>query len=254
MNKIFFISDCHFGLQNKQHEREREFRLFSFFDEIQHEAEKIFILGDLFDYWFEYKHVVPKGFHRILTRLEGLTSAGIEVHLVVGNHDFWVGKRFTEETGVHVYYDPVSLILNDKRFYLHHGDGLNEGDKGYRVLRSILRNRTNIFLYRLLHPDLGIGLARKSSQASRENHSENGLPRERDALRAFAMKKLAEGFDYVLMGHDHIPEQFSTDGRQYINLGDWITHNSYAVFDGDEVKLMKWKTTKETLVYNERKL
>ncbi len=247
MKKIFFISDCHFGLQDKQQEREKEFRLFSFFDDIQDETEELFILGDLFDYWFEYKHVVPKGFHRILTRLENFSDNGIAVHLLVGNHDFWLGRRFTEETGVHVYYEPVSITLNGKRFYLHHGDGLNDEDKGYRILRSILRNKTNIFLYRLLHPDIGIVLARKSSMTSRDNHSENGLVLEQDALRKYATKKLSDGYDYVIMGHDHTPEQLTIDNRQYINLGDWITHNTYAVFDGKEVTLNTWNVSKETL-------
>lgn len=245
MKRIYFISDCHFGLQNKQKEREKESRLFSFLDEIQDDAEELFILGDLFDYWFEYKHVVPKGFHRILTRLEQFTEKGIAVHLIVGNHDFWLGKRFTEETGVHIYYEPVSVTFNGKRFYLHHGDGLNDGDTGYKILRSILRNKTNIFLYRLLHPDLGISLARRSSQTSRNNRSNNGLVLEQEALREFAKKKLAGGYDYVIMGHDHTPEQLTIDNRQYSNLGDWITHFSYAVFDGNTVELKTWKAQKE---------
>lgn len=248
MKKIFFISDCHFGLQDKHKEREKEFRLFSFFDEIQAEAEEIFILGDLFDYWFEYKHVVPKGFHRILTRLETLTSHGIAVHLIVGNHDFWLGKRFTEETGVQVYYEPVAMTLHGKRFYLHHGDGLNDRDRSYRILRNVLRNKTNIFLYRLIHPDLGIGLARKSSQKSRSNHTNNGQVQEQEALRTFAGAKLSGGYDYVVMGHVHIPEQLTIHNRHYINLGDWITHNTYAEFDGNEVSLHTWNVAKRTLV------
>lgn len=248
MKKIYFISDCHFGLQDKRQEREKEFRLFSFFDRIKDDTEELFILGDLFDYWFEYRNVIPKGFHRILTRLENLTDNGIAVHLLVGNHDFWLGKHFTEETGVHVYYEPVSLTLNGKRFYLHHGDGLNDEDKGYRILRSILRNKVNIFLYRLLHPDIGIGLARRSSMTSRKNHSDNGHVLEQDALRTFAAKKISDGYDYVIMGHDHAPEQLTVDNRQYINLGDWITHNTYAVFDGKDVTLKTWNVSKETVV------
>jgi len=245
MKKIYFISDCHFGLQDRQKEREKESQLFSFLDEIQEDAGELYILGDLFDYWFEYKHVMPKGFHRILTRLEQFTDNSIPVHLIVGNHDFWVGKRFTEETGVHIYYDPLSVTLNGKKFFLHHGDGLNEGDKGYKILRSVLRNKINIFLYRLLHPDLGISLAKKSSRTSRNNHSATGLSAEQSALRSFATKQLSNGYDYVIMGHHHTPEQLSIGNRQYINLGDWITHYSYAVFDGHELKLLKWILSKE---------
>jgi len=248
MQKIYFISDIHFGLHSKETERNKEHRLFSFFDEIQDDATDLYILGDLFDYWFEYKHVIPKGFHRILTRLEHLTSNNIAVHLLVGNHDFWLGRRFTEETGVHIYYEPVEMTISGKRFYLHHGDGLNDEDKGYRILRSILRNRTNIFLYRLLHPDLGIGLARKSSRTSRNNHSENGHTQEQEALRKFARNKLSEGYHYVIMGHDHTPEQLTVDNRHYINLGDWITHNTYAVFDGTGVSLEYWNVAKESMV------
>ncbi len=248
MQNIYFISDIHFGLHSKEVERKKEHRLFSFFDEIKGDAKELYILGDLFDYWFEYKHVIPKGFHRILTQLEQLTINNIAVHLLVGNHDFWLGKRFTEETGVQVYYEPVEMILHGKRFYLHHGDGLNDADKGYRLMRSILRNKTNLFLYRLLHPDLGIGLARRASRTSRNNHSENGHVQEQEALRKFARQKLTEGYDYIIMGHDHMPEQLTVDKRHYINLGDWITHNTYALFDGNDVTLEYWNETKESVV------
>lgn len=254
MEKIYFISDVHLGLYERDREREKESRLFSFFEEIHTTAKELYILGDLFDYWFEYKHVVPRGFHRILTRLELLTESGIGVHLVVGNHDFWLGHGFSQETGVRVYHEPISTFLNGKRFYLHHGDGLNDADKVYRILRSILRNRLNIFMYRLLHPDIGIGLARKSSQASRRNHSHNGLEQEKQAIRDFALKKLHDGYDYVIMGHHHFPEQISVNGRQYINLGDWITHNSYAVFDGRELTLHTWNVAKELVAGNERNI
>jgi UDP-2,3-diacylglucosamine hydrolase len=180
-----------------------------------------------------------------LTRLEQFTENGIPVHLIVGNHDFWLGKRFTEETGVHIYYEPVTINLNGKKFFLHHGDGLNERDRGYKILRSVLRNKINIFLYRLLHPDLGISLARKSSRTSRSNHSENGLSAEQSALRSYAMKQLSNGYDFVIMGHHHTPEQLNIGNRQYLNLGDWITHYSYAVFDGYDLYLRKWIFSKE---------
>jgi UDP-2,3-diacylglucosamine hydrolase len=241
MEKVYFISDVHFGLNDKQAEREKESNLFSFFDRIRSDASHLYILGDLFDYWFEYKHVLPKGFHRVLTQLERITSRDISTHLIVGNHDFWLGERFTEETGVHVYYKPISVTLCGKRFFLHHGDGLNDRDRGYRVLRSILRNRANVFLYRLLHPDLGIGLAKKTSQASRNNHSATVLASEREAIRTHALKKLSDGYDYVVMGHDHTPEQIAAGSRLYVNTGDWITHNSYAVFDGTELSLHYWE-------------
>jgi UDP-2,3-diacylglucosamine hydrolase len=244
MGKIYFISDVHLGLQNKQHEIEKEKRLFSFLDSILHDAEELYILGDLFDYWFEYKHVVPKGFHRILTKLENVTRNGVTTHLIVGNHDFWVGKGFAAETGVHIYYEPITITLRGKRVLLHHGDGVNQADKGYKILRSILRNRINIFFYRLVHPDLGIGLARKSSQTSR-NHSLNGHTQEQAALRTFALQKMDEGYDYVLMGHGHKPEHLTVANRHYINLGDWIKYYSYAVYDGMDVILDYWKDANE---------
>jgi UDP-2,3-diacylglucosamine hydrolase len=245
MKKTYFISDLHFGLQNKDHEMLKEQRFFSFLDQTVSETDAYYILGDLFDYWFEYKHVVPKGFHRILTHLEDITKRGVDINLIVGNHDYWVGKRFVEETGILVYYEHMTLTLNGKRFFLHHGDGLNDADRGYRFLRSILRNKTNIFLYRLLHPDLGIGLARKSSKTSRI-HSLNGHASERSSLQTFARRKLTEGFDYVIMGHVHHPEQIHIDNRLYINLGDWINYNTYAVYDGSELQLHTWDAKEVT--------
>jgi UDP-2,3-diacylglucosamine hydrolase len=239
MKKTYFLSDIHFGLQDKNHERLKEARFFSFLDQTAPDARAYYILGDLFDYWFDYKYVIPKGFHRILTRLEDITGRGIDINLIVGNHDFWVGKRFVEETGILVYFDHLTLTLNGKRFFLHHGDGLNDADRGYRFMRAILRNRTNIFLYRLLHPDLGIGLARKSSKTSR-SRSMNGHESERSALQLFARKKLNEEYDYVIMGHIHHPEQIQIENRLYINLGDWIKHNTYAIYDETGLQLHTW--------------
>ncbi len=240
MKKIFFFSDVHFGLHDKQIEKEKEQRVLSFLSYVQKNGSELFILGDLFDYWFEYKYVIPRGYHHVLSRLASLVENGVKLHYVAGNHDFWLKDFFPDELGIPVYKDPFGITLLGKRFYIHHGDGLALNDSGYRILKKILRSRVSIFLYSLVHPDWTAPVARSSSKTSRE-YTGNKDFGETDGMVRFAKEKIHEGYDYVIMGHRHKPMEQKINGGLYLNLGDWISYNTYAEFDGKNIKLKEWK-------------
>lgn len=239
MKTIFFFSDVHLGLQSAPEERQKEHFVLEFLTHVQQHGEQLFIMGDLFDYWFEYKTVIPRGYHHVLSKLGQLVESGVKVHYVAGNHDFWLKDFFPDDLGIPVYKDPFAMTLRGKRFYFHHGDGLALNDTGYRILKRILRSPISIFLYSLVHPDWTAPLARGSSKTSRQytGHKDYG---ETDGMRQFAEGKLQEGFDAVVMGHRHVPLEHHAGNGVYINLGDWITHRTYAEFDGTTLALKHW--------------
>jgi UDP-2,3-diacylglucosamine hydrolase len=244
-NKTYFFSDAHLGLGPIEEDRQKELRLVHFLDDIRHDAEQIFIVGDLFDYWFEYKTVVPKRYFRLFTKLSEIIESGTRVVFTVGNHDFWVKDYFQAELGLIVYHDPIDITLHGKRFYIHHGDGLLQDDRGYKILKKILRNKFNIFLFSLIHPDITGWIARWSSRTSRRYTSKRTY--ESSGMIEFASHKLQEGFDFIIMGHNHIPSRHNIQNGIYINLGDWIFENTYAVFDGAKLELKKWNKRSNTL-------
>lgn len=245
MKKIFFFSDVHLGLHDKQIEKEKEQRVLSFLTHVEKNGEELFILGDLFDYWFEYKNVIPRGYHNIIAKLSSLVERNVTIHYVAGNHDFWLKDFFPQELGIPVYKDPISIERRGKKFYLHHGDGLALNDTGYRILKKILRSPISIFLYSLVHPDWTAPIARGSSKTSRK-YTGNKDFGETDGMIQFAEKKIDEGFDFVIMGHRHQPHDQNIDKGRYINLGDWITYNTYAEFDGKKLLLKEWNPIKKT--------
>jgi UDP-2,3-diacylglucosamine hydrolase len=236
---VYFISDVHLGLGAKEEERAKEDLLLGFLDHILPTAGELCIVGDLFDFWFEYRTVIPKGFHRTLAAIQKFTDSGIPVHYLAGNHDFWMDDFFPDELGVHVYATPLQLQLGGKKVYLHHGDGLAQNDLGYRLIKPVLRHRWSIRLYRWLHPDLGVPLARGSSHRSREYTSARKYG-EGEGMTAFAARKIREGTDIVVMGHRHMPECTALDGGTYVNLGDWITHRTYAALEDGLITLQRW--------------
>lgn len=236
MSLIYFISDIHLGAKSEEEEKDRVLKFLKFLKEIEGNAQKIFIVGDLFDFWFEYKYVIPKRYFSILYQLKKFQEKNIEVHYLTGNHDFWLGDFFSAELGIITHENDWFGKIGDKNFYLYHGDGVAKKDSGYRFLKKVLRNRTNLKIYRWLHPDVGIPFARFISGSSRHYTDRIDL-KDNDDYIEFARKKFAEGFDYVLMGHRHNPLEIIEDDKKYINLGDWIIHFSYAVYDGKEVKL-----------------
>ena len=236
--KIYFFSDAHLGLGEPAEERKKEHSLVRFVESLKDDAEQVFIVGDLFDYWFEYKSVVPKGYFRLFTKLSELTEQGIRVWFIVGNHDFWMKDYFRAEIGMEVCFEPLEMELQGKRFLLHHGDGVLSGDTGYRILKKILRNRMSIFLFSLIHPDIAGAIAQWSSRTSRKYTSNRKY--ESDGMVAFASQKLRDGFDFVIMGHNHVPSYHRIGKGVYVNLGDWIRENTYAVFDGKSLQLKRW--------------
>ncbi len=198
------------------------------------------IVGDLFDFWYEYKHVIPKKFFWLYVRLRELVDAGIAVDYIAGNHDFYQGEFFSDSVGVAVYQDGFSEEIGGKKFLVIHGDGLAMRDGGYRTLRRILRNRTAQRLIRWIHPDLGFGMATAFSKKSRE-YTTNKDFGETDGMSIFAEKKLEEGYDFVIMGHNHVPKFERFGQGVYVNLGDWLVNFTYGIFDGNEMQLLKWE-------------
>lgn len=242
MAKLYFISDAHLGLGSRAVEKNKETRLIAFLNHIQHDADELFIVGDLFDAWFEYRTVIPKGFHRLFTKFEEMIQSGITIHYLAGNHDYWMRDFFRDELGMRTHHDPFEVSSTGKKIYIHHGDGILPGDRGYKVLKRILRSRVNIWLYSWLHPDLGLRLARSSSKRSRHYTSQKDYGAA-DGMVRFAKRKIEEGFDVVIMGHRHEPVLTNIGAGTYINLGDWITHFTYAEISDRGIELKEWDQT-----------
>jgi UDP-2,3-diacylglucosamine hydrolase len=240
MRKTYFFSDVHLGVGSKEDDRRKENSLIQFLEEVRRDGEHVFIVGGLFDFWFEYRSVVPKGYFRLFSKLAELADAGITLTYLAGNHDFWLRDYFSAELGMNIERDPIERTIHGKRFYLHHGDGLLKNDTGYRILKRILRNKANIALFSLVHPDLAAAIARWSSHQSRQYTSKRQF--EGDDMTLFAGKKIGEGYDFVVMGHNHVPCRRNIGNGVYVNLGDWIGERTYAVFDGVSLELKKWET------------
>lgn len=215
--------------------------LLRFFDHIKNDAEEIFLLGDAFDFWYEYRKVVPKGFVRLLGKLAELTDAGIVVHFFVGNHDMWMKDYFSKELNITVYYKPEEIQRGGKTFLVGHGDGLGPGDHQYKRLKKIFRNPVSKWLFGVFPPFLGIGLANYLSRRSRAAglQEEVFLGEDKEWLIQYCKEVLQEKkIDFFVFGHRHLAIDFRLSGEsRYINLGDWLLYNSYAVFDGNELEL-----------------
>ncbi len=235
----YFFSDVHLGLGSPEQEKAKENRLLQFLDDIYPTTERLFIVGDLFDFWFEYETVIPKGFHRTLAALQRFTDNGKPVEFLVGNHDCWARDFLTTELGIAVHHQPHATTIDGKRIFLHHGDGLADNDLGYRLIKPVLRNKFNVWLYRWLHPDIGVRLARGSSRTSRQYTSHKHYGEEAGMIRE-ATDKFREGFDIVIMGHRHKPNVQHIGNGVYINLGDWIAHNTYAELADGVIALKTW--------------
>ncbi len=241
-NKIYFVSDCHLGFPDYENSLRREKLFVKWLDKIKYDAKEIYLLGDIFDYWFEYKTVVPKGYVRLLGKLAEITDSGIIVHYFTGNHDMWMFDYFPKELNIKIYKEPVIRIINDKKFFIAHGDGLGQGDKGYKFIKKVFSNKLCQWLFARLHPNFGLNLAMFFSEKSRTKKGRKDkifLGEDKEKLILFSKNKLLkEHFDYFIFGHRHFPVSLQIgDNSCYINLGDWINNYSYAVFDGNNLEL-----------------
>lgn len=244
--KIYFVSDIHLGTPNKASSDARERLLVQWLDEVKVDAKEIYIVGDLFDFWFEYSTVIPKGYTRLFGKLAEITDSGIPVHFFIGNHDMWSFGYFTEELNIPIYRKPIERTINGKRFMIGHGDGLGPGDTGYKIIKKIFANPLCQWAFKWIHPDIGIGIANFWSRRSREavtQEEEHFQGEDREWLVAYCRKKLkAEHFDYFVFGHRHLAIDYGlTDKSKYINLGDWLQFYTYAVFDGTDLELKYYK-------------
>lgn len=232
---VYFMSDAHLSFDNPSPEE----LIVRFFDKIKGEASHLYILGDLFDFWFEYKHAIPASYLKTLAGLLGLTKNGTQVIYLPGNHDFWLGNYLERQVGIKLVDESLNVVHQGKKIHLFHGDGLAYGDSGYRLLKKIFRFKPNIWLYKLLPVDLAYKLALGTSGVSRRYTS--GKKDDLQGYYDYATARIKSGFDAVIMGHTHIPEMKKIDSGLYINTGDWIKHYSYVVLREGEFELLFFK-------------
>lgn len=240
-NKIYFASDFHLGAPDHHSSRIREDRIVRWLDSIKSDAAEIYLMGDIFDFWFEYKSVIPKGFIRLQGKFAELCDSGIKMIFFRGNHDMWMFDYFTKELGIEIISNELIIERSGKKFYLHHGDGLGPGDLKYKLLKKIFRSKTSQWLFGVMHPDLGYWIANRWSRQSRitSGSEEEFLGEENEWLVSYCKGLLQkEHYDYMIFGHRHLPISLNMrGGARYINLGEWTNFNSYAVFDGSIVDL-----------------
>ena len=241
--KIYFASDFHLGVPTYENSLEREHKIVKWLDSIKADAEELYLLGDVFDFWFEYRTVVPRGYVRLLGNLAELSDSGIKIHYFTGNHDTWTFDYLEKELNVIIYRAPIEISYNGKAFYIGHGDGLGPGDHGYKFIKKVFASKVCQWLFARLHPNFGIGIANYFSKKSRiatGTTDEKFLGEEKEWLVIYSKEILAKKhFDYLIFGHRHLPLDIKIDSSRYINLGDWIQYFTYGVFDGAEFELKK---------------
>lgn len=252
--KIYFASDFHLGVDARLSSVEREKQIVRWLDQIKSDAEEIYLVGDVFDFWFEYTSVVPKGYVRLLGKLAELRDGGIKIYFFTGNHDLWMFTYFEQELDIPIYRQPIERVINGKRFFIGHGDGLGPGDKGYKRMKKVFSNPVCQWLFARLHPNFGVWLARFWSGKSRASNpaKTNFLGPEKEWLVTYSNKKLDEvAADYFIFGHRHLPIDYMLkNGKsRYINLGEWMNYNSYAVFDGEELELKFFETDAKAHIF-----
>lgn len=238
---LYFASDFHLGAVSYSSSREREDRIIRWLDMIKDDVAELFLMGDVFDFWFEYKTVVPKGYVRFLGKLAQLTDSGVKLYLFKGNHDMWMFDYFVTEFSATIITNELEIERSGKKFYLHHGDGLGPGDNFYKFLKKFFRSGVCQWLFARLHPNLGVGIANAWSRQSRiaGAKDEHKMQYQQEWLETYSREMLkTQHFDYFVFGHRHLPLDIALpDNARYINLGEWVNYNSYAVFDGTELSL-----------------
>ncbi|MBK6937230.1 MAG: UDP-2,3-diacylglucosamine diphosphatase [Chitinophagaceae bacterium] len=252
--KIYFLSDFHLGAPDYFSSLAREKRIVQFLDDIKDTAAEVFLVGDMFDFWYEYRLVVPKGFVRLLGKLAEFTDAGIPLHFFVGNHDMWMRDYFQNELNIPVYFEPKEFERNGKLFLIGHGDGLGPGDYGYKRLKKVFRNPVSKWLFGILPPVMGMGLANYMSRRSRAQTGateETFLGEDKEWLIIYCKEKLKQkNYDFFVFGHRHLPIDFRLDNGKYVNLGDWIRYFTYAECDGTEMTLKSYKGNNHKIIRN----
>nr|WP_243878512.1 UDP-2,3-diacylglucosamine diphosphatase [Winogradskyella sp. DF17] len=246
--KVYFASDNHLGAPTTEQSLPRERKFVNWLNEVKEDAAAIFLMGDLFDFWFEYNKVVPKGFTRTLGKLAELSDNGISIFYFVGNHDLWMNGYFEEELGIPVFHKPQEFQLNNALFYIGHGDGLGPGDKGYKRMKKVFTNPFFKWLFKWLHPDIGVRLAQYLSVKNKlisGDEDATFLGEDNEWLAQYSRRKLEEKYrDYFVFGHRHLPLEIElSTASKYINLGDWITYYTYGEFDGNSFELKSYDSS-----------
>lgn len=244
-NNIYFASDFHLGVPDYASSLAREKKVVGWLNSIQDDAKEIYLVGDVFDFWFEYKTAVPRGFVRLLGKIAELTDSGIIVHFFTGNHDMWTFDYLEKELGVIVYRKPIEIEYSGKTFFIGHGDGLGPGETGYKILKGIFSSKLCQWAFARLHPNLGIGIANlwsRRSRISNAGYDEIFHGEDKERLVTFCKEELQKKhIDYFVFGHRHLVLDIKLDGSsRYINLGEWVTKPTYAVFDGTDLSLQSF--------------
>lgn len=244
--KIFFASDFHLGAPNEEVSLAREKKIVRWLDSIKEEAHSIYLVGDIFDFWYEYKHAIPKGYIRLLGKIAEIKDSGIPIIFFTGNHDMWMFDYFPKELGIPVYRNPRRLVVGDQKLLIGHGDGLGPGDHTYKFLKRIFESKISHWLFARLHPNFGIGFANRWSRSSRLTNSkkeEDQFLGEKEFLWQYAKDvEKVEHHDYYVFGHRHLPLDLAVgDSSKYINLGEWVNYYTYGSYDGDALKLLTFE-------------
>ena len=245
----YFASDFHLGAPNEFESLKREKEIVAWLNHIESTAECIYLVGDIFDFWFEYKHAIPKGFSRLQGKIAALSDSGISIHFFYGNHDMWMFDYFKKELGVEIHSDDVQIIIGTKKVYIAHGDGLGKGDNGYKIIKKLFRSRFCKWVFSRIHPNLGLALGNYFSRISRAKNSPldkefNGI--ENEWLYNYSKElNTKNNFDYFIYGHRHLPLKITFENSIYFNLGEWINYQTFGKFDGENFELLQWKNGQE---------
>lgn len=254
--KTYFASDFHLGIDVRLSSQEREKQICKWLDSIAPDAEAIYLVGDVFDYFFEYKSVIPKGFTRLMGKLAALRDANLPIYFFTGNHDMWMFKYFETEMGIPIYRQPIIREIHGKTFWIGHGDGIGPGDYGYKFIKTVFANKTCQWLFERLHPNFGLGLMHRSSGASRNAQPSvvpwQGAEKERIVVFAEDFIKTQPNIDFFICGHRHLPIDYklSNGKARYINIGEWMNVNSYGVFDGQDVQIHFYEHPSIPFIYS----
>ena len=245
--KVYFASDQHLGAPTLEASYPREQKFVAWLNEVKKDAEAIFLLGDLFDFWFEYKTVVPKGFVRVLGKLAEIKDSGIPIYFFVGNHDLWMHDYFEKELNIPVFHKPQEFTINGKTLLIGHGDGLGPHDKGYKRMKKVFTFKPFKWLFRWLHPDIGVRLGQYMSVKNKMISGDEDakfLGEENEWLVQYCKRKLeTKQYDYFVFGHRHLPLEIKLNqNSEYINTGDWVQYFTYGVFEGKKLSLKKYNS------------